>query len=351
MPNYKGRRPGTRRIVIWKDGRAHEWVIEGTKADGDRFEAQKRLELAAVTGGRGRARSAPTFSEFCSAEYAPHARRHLRESTWRKVRVYQVATLAEYFGSMRLDRITLADVERFKEVRLDDEVRESSVNNELRVLRTMLNYAAAVGYALPDLKWRRLPERGKRRVTFWTEAQVRRFYAATRELYPELLPLFVFLVNTGARKGEALAAEWSWIDFRAGMVRIPATEHWQPKDGESRDVPMSDAVRAALSGERRHERWLFPNRHGRQYRAFPKDAFWAIRDRAGLRGGVHTTRHTFASHFLARQPDMYLLAQVLGHSHERVTELYSHLLPEHLARARNVVNIAPELEPLAKAGA
>jgi len=38
---------------------------------------------------------------------------------------------------------------------------------------------------------------------------------------------------------------------------------------------------------------------------------------------------------------LFLLAHVLGHSHQRVTELYAHLLPDHLARARNAVNLGP----------
>ncbi|MGO9838647.1 MAG: hypothetical protein ACLP1X_31085 [Polyangiaceae bacterium] len=40
------------------------------------------------------------------------------------------------------------------------------------------------------------------------------------------------------------------------------------------------------------------------------------------------------------KPDLFLLGRILGHSHTRVTELYSHFLPEHLAEARNVVTFA-----------
>jgi hypothetical protein len=39
--------------------------------------------------------------------------------------------------------------------------------------------------------------------------------------------------------------------------------------------------------------------------------------------------------------------QVLGHSHQRVTELYAHLLPGHLDRARNAVNLGPTLQTVA----
>jgi hypothetical protein len=48
---------------------------------------------------------------------------------------------------------------------------------------------------------------------------------------------------------------------------------------------------------------------------------------------------------------MFLLAKILGHSHSRVTEIYSHLLPDHLARARNAVDIAPKTLAIALADA
>jgi site-specific recombinase XerD len=61
-----------------------------------------------------------------------------------------------------------------------------------------------------------------------------------------------------------------------------------------------------------------------------------------IKGGPHRARHTFASHFLTAKPDLFLLGKLLGHSHTRVTELYSHLIPEHLAEARNVVSFAAD---------
>jgi integrase len=152
----------------------------------------------------------------------------------------------------------------------------------------------------------------------------------------------VFLANTGCRKGEGIAAEWSWLDVERGLVRIPVTEFWRPKSGRPREVPLSNAVRAVLAGPRRHDRFLFPARHGGRYACFPEEAWRLARDRAGLVGGPHTLRHTYASHFLAAVPDMFLLAQVLGHSHTRISELYAHLLPNHLERAKNAVDLAPK---------
>ncbi|MGO9714371.1 MAG: hypothetical protein ACLQBL_36300 [Polyangiaceae bacterium] len=132
MANYKGRRTGTRRIVIWARGQRHEWIVEGTKADGEAFAARKRLELDA--GGLS-TRVAPIFSEFCKHQYRPYAETNLKESTWRKVRVYQLATLEGFFGRMKLTEIITEEIESYKRARIRS-VRPTSVNNELRVLGT-----------------------------------------------------------------------------------------------------------------------------------------------------------------------------------------------------------------------
>jgi integrase len=322
--------------VIWSNGKPLEWIVEGSKADGDKFESRKRIELQ--TQGDAR-RSAILFSDLCK-EYALHAEAHLKESTWKKVRVYQVATLSEHLGSAKTDKLTVGAIDRFK-ARRRETISAASVNNELRVLRRILNWAKRAGYAIPDLPFEKYKSRTSDRVKFWTLDELEKIFAATRQLYPDLLPMLLFLANTGCRKGEALAAEWRWIDFDAGLIRVEANEYWQPKNGHSRDVPMSDSIRAVLSCTRKHPTVVFPNRNGRRFTDFPKDSFWAILKRTGVRGNPHMFRHTFASNFLAAVPDMQLLAEILGHSTTRVTEIYAHLLPGRLDRAKNAVNLAP----------
>lgn len=343
MPNYKGRRKGTRRIVIWSQGKPLEWIIEGNKADGAAFEARQRLELQ---NSRLTTRTAPLFSDFCLHQYTPYAELNLKKSTWQNSRKYQLATLIEFFGGQKLTEISTDEIESFKRVRRSKKIEASSVNNELRLLGTVLNWAAETGYPCAKPKIIKLKQR-ERRVKAWTVAELQRLFAEARATKPWLVTMLIFLVNTGCRKGEAIAAEWDWIDFEAGMVRIPTNAYWQPKNGKPREVPMSDAVRASLSGERLSDRWVFPKLTRDRYEAFPKDLFLEIRRGAKLTGGPHTLRHTFASLFLQAQPDLFLLGKILGHSTQRVTELYTHLLPDHLSRARNAVNLTPTLQTMA----
>lgn len=342
MPIYKGRTRGTWRVVVWAQGVRHEQVVSGSKRDAESHEARMRLELDA---GRLSRRVAPTFSDFCVQEYAPYAETNLKGSTWSKVRIYQVATLIDFFGPMRLNAITTAEVEAFKRKRLKD-VRERAINNELRVLRAIRRWAEkSQGFPVAECEFKMLTPRGSPRVRVWTETELDRLFEEARKEQKPLLEMLIFLVNTGCRKGEALAAEWSWVDLAAGFIRIPSNEVWQPKNGKPREVPISDVCRTVLT--QGNSPWLFPSRHGGRYTDFPKDMFWAARDRAGLQGGPHTLRHTFASNFLQAVPDLFLLSKVLGHSHQRITELYAHLLPGHLERARNAVNIGPPLKTVA----
>lgn len=339
MGNYPGKRKGTRRIVIWAQGRPREWVIRGTKADGERFEARKRLEMAE---GAVSQRSAVGFSTLCRA-YLVHAETHLKLSTW-KVRRYVVATIMEHFGERKVDSLTPLMVEGLKQTRLA-KVSAYAVNNDLRALSAVCAYGRRMGHPIPKFTVQLLPERGHGRVRTWSLEELDRIFSGAVEKAPLMLPMLVFLANTGCRKGEAIAAEWSWVDLKAGLIRIPATDYWQPKSGRPREVPISDALRVVLEEPPRSNRWLFPNRSKRRFKNFPHLVWQKALKASKVKGNPHMFRHTFASMFLQRQPDLFLLAEILGHSSTKITELYAHLLPGHLERARNAVNVAPTMVP------
>ncbi|WP_437279310.1 site-specific integrase [Sorangium sp. So ce375] len=362
MPVYpKTGRRGTWRVVISIRGRQKEWIVKGPKAEAEAFEARQRVAIEA--GEPAEVRAAPKFCDFCLVRYRPHAEMHLRPSTW-KVRAYQLATLIEHFGELRLTAMTTESVEAYKRRRLADGRGPRTINNELAVLQAVCTYAREIPVPISRFNIQPLPVRGRGRVTYWTEGQISALYEALEELSPELLPVVVFLVNTGCRKGEALALTWEQVDVERGHIRIWPNAEWQPKDNEPREVPIGDALLPWLRRERRSSRWVFPCSTGERWSCWPKLQFdrarkaaghdrecpvWTDHQRAclcgakGLRGGPHTARHTFAAHFLKALPDMYLLSQLLGHSETRTSKLYAHLLPEHLERARGAVSLVPSV--------
>lgn len=131
------------------------------------------------------------------------------------------------------------------------------------------------------------------------------------------------------------------------MIRIWPSDDWRPKNGKPREIPISKALMPILTGAKASDKWVFPSSTGERYAAWPKLQFDRARKKAVLVGGPHTFRHTYASHFLKARPDMFLLAKVLGHSEITITRRCSHLLPDHLERARDAVNFsAPVVLPV-----
>lgn len=335
MPVYRGRRKGTWRVCVWARGRQHEWIVEATKSDAEAYEAKKRLELQVVEISKQR--GVPRFRTFVDDKYRAHAEQHLEKSTWEN-RVYYLQTLTEFFGDDRLTEIDTERVEDYKRWR-HGKVKPISINSELIVLQAVRAYARKLGYAVALCEVIRLPVAEAGRVRVWTEQQARHLLAVAREEDPDLYPLVGFLLNTGCRKGECIAAERTWWDREAGLIRIPVTEYWRPKSKRPREVPVSSSLDQVLREMPAHDTWLFPSLLGGRFAYFPDKQFQHVREAAGLVGGPHTCRHTFASLFLRACPDLFLLAKVMGHSTLKVTELYSHLLPDHLERARNAVDL------------
>ncbi len=284
-----------------------------------------------------------TLAEWIT-RYEPHARLRLSASTWSRRR-YELRDLRQAFGDRPFVELTGAEVETWAAARIAGGIRPVSVNAALRTLRVLVSYAREAGEPV-GLRFRMLPERASRarRVKLWTAAEVEQLIHQARQLSPELVPLLVFLANTGCRKAEALALTWDKVHEARGVVEISTladeedgADLWTPKSARVREVPINDVLSALLPTLPRASRFVFPNRKGGQYAVWPQRAFDRAREAAGIVGGPHTLRHTYALHFLATTPDLLLLARILGHSHQRVTEIYSHLLPEHLARGRRAV--------------
>lgn len=339
MPIYPGRRKGTWRVTVWSHGRQSEQLIEGSRTDA--LEHEARLRLARGSRSRILKRTPPAFFVFCAEEYTPHAQAHLGADSWRKVRCYQVKSLASFFGTRRLTDLSASDVDLFV-LQRSKEVSATTVNNELRVLGRMLRFAREdCGYDVPLLRLRKLRQIG-RRVRVWTPVEAKRLLSVAERDDPELAPMVSFLFNTGCRKGEAIASLWSWVDRRRRALCVAAYDDgsWVPKNKRPREIPIGRPLSKVLAKLPRTSPWIFPNVSVERFAKFPDHRFRAIVDTARLKGSPHTCRHTYASLFLAAGGSLWELSAVLGHSTTRTTELYAHLLPGHLERARDLVAVA-----------
>lgn len=343
MPVYKEKR-GLYRVRVWKNGKKRDWKVRGTLKEAKEFEARRRVQMEAAEPDEI-VRTVPTFSDFCVTRYRPYADLRLKPSTWHRVRQYELATLMEFFGDLKLTAITTACVEEFKSHHFKGNRKgAATINGLLTALSAVLTCAKELEVPCAEPKIARIKQRTRRKVVPWTEDELARLYAKTAELAPDILPLVVCLANTGLRKGEALALKWADIDLDVGQINIWPSEEWQPKTCKPRLVPINQTLRRWLSGPRISEVWVFPcPSTGRRYAYWPQLKFDRARKAAGLVGGPHTLRHTYATHLVLQTRDLFLVGRILGHTHTRVTELYADLLPDHLDIAREAVDFAPDV--------
>ncbi|MDA4133335.1 MAG: site-specific integrase, partial [Thaumarchaeota archaeon] len=268
-----------------------------------------------------------------------------------KVRRFQLENLILHFGRVKLSKLTEPVIESYKMKRLSDGADKVTINTELNVLSAVMTYARdtlKVPCAHPKIARFKIAKR-RDRVECWTREEVLRLLETTQKQARAFHPMFLFLFETGVRKSEAVALQWKRVDFAKRIIRIwnDETEGYEVKSVE-REVPISTHMLTILKAQKLKNGaspWVFPcssNRFegvkGERLYEFPDNTWTRIVKLAGLKGGPHKARHTYASHFLASKPDLFLLGRILGHSHSRVTELYAHLIPEHLAEARDVVS-------------
>ena len=174
--------------------------------------------------------------------------------------------------------------------------------------------------------------------------------AAARLRTQRMYTLIEVLYATGLRVSELVALPVTAALRDARLIEI------RGKGGKERLVPLSRAAQAAMkdyvglrAAEGAYEKspWLFPS-HGDSGHLTRQHFARELKDlaiAAGLDAGKispHVLRHAFASHLLQNGADLRVVQQLLGHADISTTQIYTHVLDEHL---RELVESA---HPLAK---
>jgi integrase/recombinase XerD len=183
-----------------------------------------------------------------------------------------------------------------------------------------------------------------------TEAEVTRLMEAarTRGRNPgdrlRDTALFELLYATGLRVSELVGLPVSAVRGDPRMILV------RGKGDKERMVPLSTPARAALvawlahrdAGEeaartqgRPASRFLFPGdgREGHLTRQYFHGLVKDVAVIAGLspaRVTPHVLRHAFATHLLAHGADLRVIQTLLGHADVATTEIYTHVLDDHL---------------------
>jgi integrase len=233
--------------------------------------------------------------------------------------------LARFFTG-RLSGITAAAIDDYISERHAAGMAPATINSELSVLQHMLRKAIEWERlaSAPKIKKLREPEGRTRWLT--SEEIDLLLAAADREPQAPYLRVFITVaLNTGCRRNELLHLTRDSIDWVNKLVVLAGT-----KSGKRRTIFLNDAAFDALrSLPVRLDNRLFPFR--------PDQASMAVIRTARKTGildcGIHTLRHTFASHLAMGGVAQAGLQALLGHSDGRMTARYTHIADEYLKGA------------------
>jgi integrase/recombinase XerD len=158
--------------------------------------------------------------------------------------------------------------------------------------------------------------------------------------------LFELLYATGLRVSELVSLPVSAVRGDPRMILVKG------KGSKERMVPLSTPARAAVAdwlahrdaGEeegrkagRTPSRFLFPG-DGREGHLTRQYFHHMVKDVAVLAGispsrvTPHVLRHAFATHLLAHGADLRVIQTLLGHADVATTEIYTHVLDDHLTK-------------------
>jgi integrase len=350
---YEGRRRKTW-CVKWRDHEGqHErrlgpaWTETGPPADGFYREREAKAALAQILvaarqGISEQRRTGVTFAR-AAEDWYEHGmlERDWSPSTKADYRSALVAHLVPAFGDQRIEAITPARIERFRNQKVrDGHVSRRNANRLLAITHAIFVHACAY-HSLnenPAAKVKKLREAyDAARYEFFTPDEIHQLVTAAASEQDGAV--FLTAAFTGLRRGELVALRWQDVDFENSSIRVYegfTREIGRPKSRRSRTVPMVDEVADAL-------RTL----QGRGHYVGPKDLVFpgqggdyadpsALRRRyvtAVKRAGLpplrfHDLRHTFGS-LAINYASIVQVQAWMGHADIKTTMRYLH----HKSRA------------------
>ncbi len=295
----------------------------------------------------------PTMSQLINAYkkwYENHspARKRSKETHFSRLDL-----LEKFFGKLKANEVSWFTVESYKGKRLEEGVSKSTINKELKILKSVFNRAKKLGIyngEIPKIDLFKDEEREILR--YLTPEEAERLINACPDWFK---PVVIFALNTGLRAGEIFSLTWDNVDFENRVIRI------ESKSTKTKDVytlPMNDVVYDLLLQVKKEQEekdinhgYVFTNSKGLPYRYEDKTyrrVFKTACKRAGIENfRFHDLRHTFASWVAMKSRDIYAVQKLLNHKDIRMTKRYAHLTQEYL---RDVVNSISDFASFSEEG-
>ncbi len=193
------------------------------------------------------------------------------------------------------------------------------------------------------------PKKPKRLPVIWSPGEINKLLAAAPDL--KIRTMLMTAYATGLRLGEVVHLRVADID--SGHMTIWVRQGKGKKDRAALLTPRLLHQLRAYWKVYRPQEWLFPRKGPKHLFMRPEALGQQFRDlkrKAGFEkeGGLHSLRHSFATHLIARGVDVLRVQRLLGHKSITTTMIYVHLATSMVvAQTRNLdlLDLAPLKAP------
>jgi len=294
----------------------------------NRLDALKALSIRKGEIAEGKFNIAQTkppmpFKKLCN-RYLDYAKNNKR--SWKRDR-QSIGHFLKHFKNKTLQQLNPWIIEKYKSDR-KKEVKPSTVNRDLAILRNMLNKA---------VDWNMIESSPFKGVKLFKVNNINLRIISNEEfnlLYEssslDLKPILLCAVSTGMRLGELLSLKWSDINWNDDYITVRDSKNY-----EGRTIPINTTLLKALSDLKKHSEseYVFKYR-----KSIQKTWTKALKTSGIEHCRFHDLRHTFASRLVMAGTDLVTVKQLLGHKRIETTMRYSHPTPEHKRNAVESLN-------------
>ena len=253
-----------------------------------------------------------------------------------RLRAYSSKTVKAYVGALKnyleagggMERESM---KRFVLAKLGEGKAPESVNVVLNALRFYRRYV------LGELEVLDVPlvRRNLKLPVVFTKKEVGWILDEVRNVKHRLI--LALMYGAGLRVSEVVKLRVGDLRFEEGLMMIR-----QAKGGKDRlsliPTSLMDELKRFCSGKQGSS-WLFESeRGGRLTERTVQKVFERALENAQLKwdfrkqGGIHSLRHSFATHLLEQGTDLRYVQELLGHANLKTTQRYTHVMSSALRR-------------------
>ncbi len=209
-----------------------------------------------------------------------------------------------------------------------------TINQSINAIKLYYNKLLKKELLLTDIS---RPKKEKTLPKVWSKEDIERIFTAVRNLKHKALLILIY--GSGLRIGEALNLRVSDIDSVRMQIRIS-----KGKGRKDRYTLLGGNTLKVLREYYKvykPDEYLFEGQFGGKYsQASARNILQKSLRQAGItqKGGLHSLRHSFATHLLEAGTDLRYIQELLGHASSRTTEIYTHVSTRHLQSIKSPVD-------------